>query len=222
MPGISLHRIETHRRSLGPFFAAVATSVAVGLVVAIAFASQPPAPDIALPTPAAPAPPCEQAGITPESGKGGTCMANDTKLTVAIGKAPLVLDDRKVSVLSTQFVEATSPEGRAAGRARLEIRVLFENTSRRPLDPNADGNGLYLGVAGQKVKTDPNADMLPSTLRRSRTIAAGQSTEGILRYELFGATTEANRAARRADLGVAGPNETRKGVIRVPLPPTAS
>jgi hypothetical protein len=196
--------------------------VIVGLVVAIAFASQAPAPDATLPTRAAPVPPCEKAGITPESGKAGTCMANDTKLTVAIGEQPLVLDDRKVTVLSTQFVEATSPEGQAAGRARLEVRVLFENTSRRPLDPNADGNGLYLGVAGQKVQTDPNADVLPSTLRRSRMIAAGQSTEGILRYELFGATTEAIRSAQRADLGVAGASEKRKGVIRIPLPSTAS
>ncbi len=218
MPGITLHRGDMHRRNLGPFFGAVATSVIVGLVVAIAFASQTPAPDASLPQRAAPVPPCEQAGITPASGKGGTCMANDTKLTVAIGKEPLVLDDRRVTVLSTQFVEATTLEGQAEGRARLEIRVRFENTSRKPLDPNADGSGLYLGVAGQTVKTDPNADVLPSTLRRSRTIAAGQSTEGILRYELFGPTTEAIREAKRADLGVAGPSAKRKGVIRVPLP----
>lgn len=218
MPEISVGRTPARYQNLGPFFAAVATSVVVGLVVAIAFASKAPAPDVSLSKPAAPPPPCEQAGITPESGKGGTCMANDTRLTVAIGSEPLVLDDRRVRVLSTQFVEATTLEGQAEGRARLEIRVRFENTGRRPLDPNADGTGLYLGVAGQVVQTDPNADVLPSTLRRTRTIAAGQSTEGILRFELFGATTEAIRAARRADLGVAGPRPDRKGVIRVPLP----
>ena len=203
---------------MGPFLGAIATSVLVGLVVAIAMASRTPAPDVErAAAPAAPKP-CAEAGITPGSNRGGTCRAQTGLLTVAVGNQPLVLPDRRVKVISTRFVEATSYEGQLRDRARLEVRVRLENTTSKPIVANPDGNALYLGVAGQTVHADPNADELADVLRRQRPIAALQATEGTLRFETAGAATEALRESGRADLGVTGAKPDRKGVIRLRIP----
>ena len=204
-------------RNAGPFLGAIATSVLVGLIVAVAMASRAPAPDME--KAAAPAPkPCAEVGITPGTNKGGTCQAKTGLLTVAIGNQPLVLPDRRVKVISTQFVEATTYEGQLRQRARLEVRLRIENTTSKPIVANADGGALRLRVAGQTVQADPNADELGGVLRRQRPIAALQATEGTLRFETAGAATAALRNSKRADLGVAGAEADRKGIIRLRIP----
>jgi hypothetical protein len=200
-------------RSAAPFVAAVAISLAAGIGLAVV-----PSDDVAnvrLATPAAKPKDCVTAGITAQSGREGTCVAGATTLTVAAGTHELVLPDRRVTAVKTVLTPATTPSGVARARARLTVLTRVQNDGSRALTANPGGHALYLSINGEQIRADSNADTLPDALRRDRPIAPGQSTQGVLRFELVGSQTRTLMRAKTADLGVAGPSEDRRGVIRL-------
>ena len=168
MSGLTMRRATAGRKRAWPFLLGVTSSVIVGAAMATAALNEPPATDVRLAGPPQAVRPCAEAGITPQSGRAGTCRAGDTLLTVAIGTRPLELPDRRVKVISTRLVEATTADGRARDRARLEVRLRVENLASRPIVANPGGKGLYLGVDGRTVAADPNADRLADALERVR------------------------------------------------------
>lgn len=160
-------------------------------------------------------PTCQEAGITPESTKSGTCRTRAATLTIVRQDETLRLDDGTVRVLAAEALRATTPAGRARNRMRVTVRLRVANEGTEPLTLSEGERRIYLAAAGERVDPDTNAArVVQGALDPTVPLEPGGVASGTLRFELAGRVTAEVLRTRTAQLGVAV-TEERIGVVRL-------
>ena len=135
---------------------------------------------------------------------GATCESRSAILHIAPPGRASVADDVGITSRLTDVgtVLATTPEGRQDSRMRLTADLQIENHGEAPFVLDPSGRGIYFALAGRRYIADRIARREAGALRVGQRIAAGDSAQGELRFELADGATTRLRSKRRGDIGV--------------------
>lgn len=158
---------------------------------------------------------CAAAGITDASEREGTCRTKSAVLTVANQGSRISVPGVSARVGEVVATPARTASGRQRHRVRLKLSLDVRNEGAKPMTPNPGGDGIYVSIAGTRVRADTAAAALAGAFDGTKPLAPGRTRTGFLRFELAGSAGRQVLETRNGALGLRAPAFTPDGLDRL-------